>query len=195
MEKDYRHRKGDFIHTYSGNRFYALDPRPEDINELDIAHGLAKTCRFSGQCDKYYSVAQHSVVMADWLLSHTNDYELVLWALLHDAAEAYVTDVPRPIKKALPEYRAIEDKILETIAVAYGLSAGVPQKVKELDKHIVADEALYLFDTEVPWVNNYNLVGIPEWWILPTWDWERAKTEWLSRMNMINMASAYAEGY
>lgn len=103
-------RTGDWMQTRSGKMFYALDPRPEDICIGDISHALSLLCRFGGHCNEFYSVAQHSVHVAEMLPHH-----LKLSGLLHDATEAYLVDVPRPIKKALTNYSTIEDRLAEVI--------------------------------------------------------------------------------
>lgn len=103
--------RGDWMQTYSGKKFYPLDPHPEDIELADIAHALSLICRYGGHVDKFYSVAEHSVLM-----SQTLDYEDALWALLHDAAEAYVGDMVRPLKHQMPDYMAAEEKVIAAVA-------------------------------------------------------------------------------
>ena len=82
-------RRGGWIQTYTGRQFWPLDPRIEDIDIHDIAHALSHQCRYSGHCLRFYSVAEHSV-----LLSHHVAGEHMLWALLHDAWEAYLAAIP-----------------------------------------------------------------------------------------------------
>src|SRR5579885_2784587 len=86
-------RHGDWIQTYCGVAFYPLDPRPEEILIEDIAHALSMLCRFTGHVKRFYSVAQHCVYV-----SHRCDPKDALWGLLHDAAEAYLNDISRPVK-------------------------------------------------------------------------------------------------
>ena len=83
-------RKGDWFLTYTGRQFWPLDPRPEDICIRDIAHHLSLCCRFNGACRVHYSVAQHSVMVANILPA-----PLRFWGLMHDATEAYVGDMVR----------------------------------------------------------------------------------------------------
>ena len=104
-------RKGMPQITYTGNMFYSLDPRPEEICLEDIAHGLAHQCRFNGMTSAFYSIAQHSV-----FVSHLADSEWALSGLLHDAAEAYLGDIIAPLKT--PEHEAVEARIMDAICVA-----------------------------------------------------------------------------
>src|ERR1051326_3663293 len=101
-------RVGDWMRTYTGVRFYPSDPRPDEIFIQDIAHSLSNMCRFAGHVKEFYSVAEHSVRVS--LACHPDD---ALWGLLHDASEAYVVDMPRPIKRApfMHGYRLLEAKV------------------------------------------------------------------------------------
>lgn len=133
-------RKGDWIQTYTGKKFYPLDPRPEDVNIEDIAHSLSLQCRFMGHCDHFYSVAQHSINVAEFVArcyhkndifwqEHLLDYaeekisydDMVCHALLHDASESYLMDVPRPIKPHLINYKEIEEKVMDVISERFEL--------------------------------------------------------------------------
>lgn len=94
-------RRGDWMMTYSGRAFWPLDPRADEIDPLDIAHALSMLCRYGGHVRRFYSVAEHCVLM-----SHAVAPEHALWALLHDATEAYMVDLPRPINRILLDERA-----------------------------------------------------------------------------------------
>lgn len=107
---------GPTILLASGHYFDLLDPANSRFTLGDIAHGLAHTCRFAGQCRRFYSVAEHS-----WHASFLVPDELRLAALMHDAAEAFIGDVTRPLKSLLPEYRAIEKRIEAVIAERFDL--------------------------------------------------------------------------
>lgn len=128
-------RVGDWMQTYTGRAFWPLDPRVEEIDPLDIAHALSMICRYGGHTKTFYSVAEHCV-----LLSYAVSPENALWALLHDAAEAYVGDMVRPLKYQLPRYRAAEDNLLDHIAARFGLEPGIPAEVKEADNRILLSE-------------------------------------------------------
>ena len=87
-------RTGNWMQTFSGMKYYPHDPRPEDFKIEDIAHALSMLCRYNGQCQEFMSVGQHSVLMSYYVSK-----ENALWALLHDASDAYMGDMIRPIKR------------------------------------------------------------------------------------------------
>lgn len=131
-------RTGDWILTYSGRRFWPLDPDPEDIDIVDIAHALSNQCRFSGHTKFHYSVAQHSV-----LVSLNVPLKVAMWGLLHDAAAVYLVDLPRPIKRSpdLGEiYQHYEDKLLHAIAEKFCLPLPIPKEVHEADDRALMTE-------------------------------------------------------
>lgn len=129
-------RKGDWIQTFTGDAMWPMDPRVDEIRIEDIAHSLSMLCRFGGHCLRFYSVAEHSV-----LLSMVVAPEHAMWALLHDASEAYLTDVPRPVKAYLPGYKEAERHLQSVIAARFGLPGEIPEDVHEADSRIIADEA------------------------------------------------------
>jgi 5'-deoxynucleotidase YfbR-like HD superfamily hydrolase len=102
----------------------------------DVAHGLANTCRWAGQCERFYSVAEHSVLVSEIAIG----FELE--ALLHDAAEAFMGDIVRPLKQLLPGYKEIETKVQEAILMRFGLRMPLPQEVKEADLRVCEAEKL-----------------------------------------------------
>jgi hypothetical protein len=126
-----------WIQTYTGKKFWPLDPRPEDVCIEDIAHGLAMKCRFSGHTQSFYSVAQHSVLVSQ--LVPPRD---AIWGLLHDAAEAYLADVARPVKQdhAFAGFRAYEAIVMRIIAAAFQLPWPEPPSIKEADWTALATE-------------------------------------------------------
>jgi hypothetical protein len=133
-----------FIGTFSGLRFWPLDPDPVKILIADIAHALAHQCRFGGHASKFYSVAEHSVHVSQLCLP-----EHALWGLLHDASEAYLVDLPRPLKQ-LPEfapYREAERRLQRAVAVRFGLQEEQPASVTEADDTMLWIEAHSLLDS------------------------------------------------
>lgn len=140
-------RYGDWMQTSSGRQFWPLDPRPEEIHIEDIAHALGMLCRYGGQCLRFYSVAEHCVLMA-----RAAPAEYKLAALLHDASEAYLSDVIRPIKPHLSNYLEIEARLERAIAERFGLTWPMPAEVKRLDTAILADERdQAMAPPPVPW--------------------------------------------
>lgn len=134
---DNQPRIQNYITTYTG-RFYPTDPRAADVRIEDIAHSLAMQCRYAGHGKRFYSVAEHSVHIARWLRLHAPDAALA--GLLHDATEAYLVDIPRPVKAKLSEYKDIERRCWYAIAEAFGMSPIMPEVVHEADSRIIADE-------------------------------------------------------
>jgi hypothetical protein len=114
-------RKGDYIGTYTGIHFYPLDPHPEDVNLEDIAHALSNICRFNGHVNDFYSVGTHSLNVCAVLIAWGESEQVQLYGLLHDAAEAYCCDIPRPLKPYLPGYKDIEAGIMTAVYKRFGL--------------------------------------------------------------------------
>jgi 5'-deoxynucleotidase YfbR-like HD superfamily hydrolase len=117
----------------SGAEFDFLDPSSSAFTIEDIAHGLAHVCRYAGQCRNFYSVAEHSVLVSDLAGEHA------FAALLHDAAEAFLGDVTRPLKQLLPEYKRLERLVERAIFDRFGV-AEIPSMVKDLDLAVLAAE-------------------------------------------------------
>jgi len=162
-----KERKGDWIQTFTGIAFYPLDPRVEDIDILDIAHALSNMCRFTGHTKVFYSVAEHSCRVAEIL-----PRELKLWGLLHDASEAYLVDLPRPLKRHTSLgsiYRSIEDTLMLTICNKFGLPPQMPKEVSIADDTLLATEARDLLGPRpIPWKNEViPLCGTIHPWIRP----------------------------
>lgn len=123
------------IITASGTPFWPLNPRPEDVNLRDISHALGNLCRYCGHTTEFYSVAQHSV-----LVSHIVPEELALCGLLHDASEAYIADISRPIKPHLSNYAEIEDRLMQCIAGVFAFPYPFPPAIKQADMILAATE-------------------------------------------------------
>jgi hypothetical protein len=165
-------RKGDWMQTGLGAQFWPLDPRAEEVHIEDIAGALSKLCRYGGQCLRFYSVAEHCVHVANYAPP-----ELKLAALLHDASEAYLSDVIRPIKSHLTNYIEIEAGLERVIAHRFGLPWPMPVEVKRLDTAILADERdQVMAPTPVPWHQTTEpALGVT----LPCWMPQRAEREFL----------------
>ena len=133
---------GDWMLTYSGRRFYPLDPVPDDIHILDVAHSLSNLCRFTGHCSQFYSVAQHSV-----LVSLNVPKGLEMWGLLHDAHEAYIGDIGRPLKRSLmayPETRALLTWTVKLLDWAIAKRFGLPEITEQMSDHLHKADNLLL---------------------------------------------------
>lgn len=124
-----------WMQTYTGLIFHPLNPKPGTIVITDIAAALSKMCRFGGHCSRFYSVAEHCVQVA----LHASD-EHRLTALLHDASEAYLVDIPRPIKPQLANYYELEANLMSAISERFGTQWPLPAEIKAIDTAILSDE-------------------------------------------------------
>ena len=125
--------------TRSGRYFNPLSPRAKDVLIDDIAHALAYQCRFNGHTREFYSVAQHSVMVAGLVPKH-----LRMEALLHDAAEAYLGDIVTPVKAAIPDFAKMEARVMAAINCRFGLSAELSAR----DRHLIKRADLIALATE-----------------------------------------------
>lgn len=165
---------GDWMLTYTGKAFYPMEPRATDVDISDIAHALAMLCRFGGHTQQFYSVAEHCVLMAN-----AAQPELKLAALMHDASEAYLCDIIRPIKVHLPNYVAIEDKLMRVIADAFGFAWPLPPEIKVLDERMLGaerDQAVK-FPAGKAWSQWKQIDSLPV--TLQFWSPDRARYEFL----------------
>ena len=138
--------KDIFIDTHMNKKIYFMDPKPENFCIEDIAHALSNICRFNGHCDKFYSVAVHSIFVSDML-----PREISLHGLLHDAPEAYVTDIPRPLKKLINWsmeglLKKIEYDIHHCINRAFNLRDLSPHEVKQI---MIADNTALWIEAHI----------------------------------------------
>jgi len=170
-------RRGDWMQTATGKQFWPLDPRPEEVDILDIAAALSKLCRYNGHCDWPYSVAQHSVYV-----SHQVPAEHALAALLHDATEAYCADVPRPLKPFLAGYADIEQRIWEVIAERFGLPRELPECVKAADNAVLlAEKDQIMRPAPADWRVPGNAAPIR----IAYWTTDQAREAFLSRFALL----------
>lgn len=151
--------KGDWIETNSGIPFYPLSPRLEKIDICDIAHSLSQLCRFNGHCMSFYSVAQHSILCSLEARERGFSKKIQLRALLHDAQEAYISDIPRPVKACLPGIKQVEDNLQEMIYRKFGLywnDAEANEIVREIDNDLLSFEAYKFMESKGKAWTTYN---------------------------------------
>lgn len=163
----------DMIFLFSGGMIRPLAPRVEDINIKDIAHALSNQCRFTGHTSTFYSVAEHCVLT----MRAVADPALRLTALLHDASEAYLADIARPVKKApgfAETYLAFEGALEVVIAQAYGLVYPFPEEITLADDAMLAREIHSLMPRSLAerWPEPRYTVPLIE-----SWDPQRAEVE------------------
>jgi hypothetical protein len=173
-----RSRK-DWIQTFSGERFYPLTPDINTINIIDIAHALSMQCRFSGHTKFHYSVAQHCVYV-----SYLCNIEDAFYGLLHDASEAYLVDVPKPLKDSgkFLEYKILEKNLQNMIYQKY-IGGEEPGSVHKADMICLATEATQLYNNlRDDWVLPTN----PSPFIIEEMSPGKAKQLFIDRFNELN---------
>jgi hypothetical protein len=178
-------RVGNWTQTYTGKQFFPMDPRPEEVFIVDVAHALSQICRFGGHTSKLYSVGQHSVLVARKVLEV--DPENAFTALLHDAQEAYIGDMVNPLKKSQAEYREVEQRLWEVIAEKWDLPFELPQSVMEADLRMCATEARSLLRWPPP--ADWSLSHVEPYpdTIIP-WEPPAAELEFLRMFHILESA-------
>lgn len=157
-------RRGPCISTLNG-RFFPFDPKPEDVDIVHIAHSLGMLCRYTGACRRFYSVGEHSVHIALWLLPKFGP-TIALSGLLHDAPETLsgFGDNARPSKVKAPIIKQTEDAIYRVaLSRAFDLPAPLPREVHEADSRIIADEMQQNMHEVDPSYNNPLGVKLQYW--------------------------------
>jgi uncharacterized protein len=176
--------RGPTILTYGGKYFNFQDPDPDSFTIEDIAMGLSNTCRFAGQTDRFYSVAQHCVHA-----SHRAPSAYAYEALMHDAAEAFVGDMPKPLKEMLPAYKQIENRIHAVIARKFGLPEKMSAAVKIVDIRMLRTEQLQIMNNNHEWEWTLGLEPYPV--TLPVWGPNLAFAEFLDRYYFLIQSPAH----
>lgn len=163
----------DWIQTFTGRAFHPCRPDPAEVVIDDIAHALANQCRFTGHTKRHYSVAQHSVLIALVLPK-----DLALEGLLHDASEAYLVDLPAPLKVSgmFEAYKHFERRAMWTIRKAFRLRLDEPGDVKLADKRMLSTEFMYVMGPG-PGSHRYAHTKIPPYEDLPIVPWEPERAE------------------
>lgn len=125
------------ISTWTGGAIEPLDPCPCEVRLEDIAHALSRLCRYNGHVEHFLSVARHSIWVSERVWSQTGSATLALQGLLHDGAEAYLSDVPRPVKRSLAEFQELDQQMDEAVMTAFGLPFPIPAEVLDADRHVL----------------------------------------------------------
>lgn len=141
-----------YITTYTGKRFDPMEPNKEALDVRDIAHALSLTCRGNGHVKQFFSVGQHCLVCAKEAEARGYSRRVVLGCLLHDASEAYMSDVPRPFKQVLKEYVIAEERLIDLIYEHF-LGNTLSEEEKELVREV--DDDLLYYDMK-------ELLGVPQ---------------------------------
>lgn len=135
------------INTYSGILFDPLECKDEDIQLIDIAHALSLLCRGNGHVCFFYSVGQHCIYCYHEAKKRNYSNAVQLACLLHDANEAYICDLPRPIKKIIPEHKQLEDKLQNQIFNKFltrSLTLEESTQVFDIDDTVLSYEFVHL---------------------------------------------------
>lgn len=154
--------RGGWNECYTGTRFYTFDPQPEDVKIADIGHSLGLQCRYNGNCRRFYSVAEHCCLLSDyvrprgwhnlegpWPGKWIGEFKYdALVALMHDAAEAYIGDLIRPVKHRMQQFKELEALIEAVVFPSLGLPAEIPAWMRELDSRILCDERAQVMLTD-----------------------------------------------
>lgn len=175
-------RRAPFIETFTGVSFRPFEPVVEDIRINDIAHALSNQCRFSGHVRHFYSVAEHSVRVSRLVERLGHPPIVQLWGLLHDASEAYMVDLPTPLK-AHPVfgalYREAEARLMVAIARRFQLPGTEPRAVRFADAVMLATEVRDLMPGRLEhWA---DLTHNPDREVVHAWRPRRAEMEFLTR--------------
>lgn len=186
LRTDTAYRAATFIETYTGRAFWPLKPAVEALSVIDIAHALSNQCRYSGHVAFFYSVAQHCCLLAGWLAQHGGSPLDCLQILMHDAPEAYLVDVPRPVKQYMPQYRIWDHDINEVIREWMGWKDLPMLPIQdELDSRIIVDERAALMSRSgLDWGHHLEPVGVT----IAPWTPEQAEKQFLMQY------AAYSHG-
>ena len=178
-----------FIETFMGKTIDPTDPHTFEIDIKDIAHALSLQCRFSGHCPAHYSVAEHSVRVSEHLEDLGASKEICLWGLLHDASEAYLVDLPRPLKEHTElgrAYRLAESNLQRVICACFGLPEQEPDEVWRADDALLATEVRDLMRGYRPYWDKIESPPLPD--RIRPWQTIVAEKEFLSKFDALGGA-------
>jgi 5'-deoxynucleotidase YfbR-like HD superfamily hydrolase len=181
---------GPYLQTVSGRWVNPFDPDPEQLEIGDIARALANQCRFGGHCRVFYSVAQHSVIVSELVEARGGDAEDVFAALMHDAGEAYLGDMPHPLKHRSPlgaAFKEAENHLERALQDHFAIKPGVPE-IKRADRALLATERR-AFSAETwhwPELEGVEPVGLE----LTAWSPDEAARAFLARFEELEAKRA-----
>ena len=177
-----------WIQTFTGKKMFLWDPRLEDIVIEDIAQALSNLCRFTGHCNTFSSVAQHSVhvseIAAKELMPDPQGLDMPRIGLMYDAAEAYLGDLSTPLKNMLSGFRRIEKGMEQAVSHRFGVPFPRPQEIKTIDTALLLAEAGHLLG-EPP--DKWDAAGTIKPYPIEIYPWspEKAKCEFLKRFDVL----------
>lgn len=179
LATDTKYKAALFIETYTGRAFYPLHPEAAALSIIDIAHGLSNQGRYSGHTAFFYPVAQHCSLLASYVANHGGTALDALQMLMHDAPEAYLVDVPRPVKQHMPQYREWDHEINKVIRSWMGWDGiSIPSWQDELDSRIIVDERAQLMSRSGnDWGHKLEPLGIN----IEPWSPEEAERTFLTQ--------------
>ena len=145
-DETYRPSRDRYIRTFYGRKFHLMGDDPLEIHIADIAHALSHVGRFGGHTERFYSVGEHSLLVSNILQSYygSDDPWLLLAGLLHDATEAYLSDIVSPFKPLLSNYHELEGRTWKRIAYRFDLNPKMDVRVKDVDWVALFAEAIAL---------------------------------------------------
>lgn len=172
-------RKGEWLITFTGKKFWPCDPRPEEIDITDIAHHLSLICRFTGASKCFYCVGDHSIRASEIVPKKD-----ALWGLLHDASEAYIADVSRPVKPFLNNYQALEEQLMGAVSIRFGLPWPMPDSIHHADDVLVLTERRDLLAHGPDWGEWTRGIELLEEPIMPRTP-KQTEKDFLSRFDLL----------
>lgn len=180
---------GGWMQIANGHIFHPLDPRVNEVHIEDIAQSLSRQIRYNGMSDLSISVAQHSCQCA-WLAEQTGgNHDVQLALLMHDAAEAYIGDMIRPLKVLIPEFKEIEDRIMAVIIAKYDLPLITPKAQKYYDNLALAWEKRDIYQSSREWP---HMLDVPKWLpVMAPWSLNYAEFRFLKLFEYLTMERQY----
>lgn len=127
-----------------------FDPIKGTLNIEDIAHSMSMQPRFGGHSKTFYSIAEHSVWVANKILEKGHSKKVAFCGLMHDTTEAYLVDIPKPIKVELPDYNNLEEILMKKLAKRFKFEYPLYKIVKTVDRLALDYEWINVVTTETP---------------------------------------------